>query len=454
MTLSALLIDEKKIVTPAVDVASGEMTQEQASREYRGIPCGCPHCLNHALESGIIGFSSGQLLDTQSIDPNEFREYTIFIQKYGIESAVLEATTNPDSVFAKLMKRFGSRQVDTSLQALLSGPYPIDSLNKDQRFLVSYNAASTRSDGSIRRFMHFSHLKGANAFKHCYDPPEVDHWVACAVLERDLKRKMYRLPEYSVKREFTFKIPSGREYRADVAVLHNDKLIEVYELQRTYRGLNPLKQKTQDVSEICSIKWVFFAGAYRQMGDQRDWLSSVGMHYYKLSFENYRLILEDGSPPARRSQDRHLHHIPKEPQGDGCINRERFGPDPEDSLGASQILGIDFRGAAKPDLSKDNNLISGNNEHFLKSGKSKSADVALSSNSERGGQEVPNPNNGLPPEQDDNKANSKFFVGRKIFIDNEIWMITAINFIFDKALLRLGQNTRWYSFDELDSFNE
>ena len=238
-------------------------------------------------------------------------------------------------------------------------------------------------------------------------------------------------------------------------MLRDDKLIEVYELQRTYRNLKLLKQKTQDVSEICSIKWVFFAGAYRQMGEQRDWLSSVGMHYFKLSFENYRLILEDGSPPIRRNQDRNLHSSPKSPQGDGCIHRENFGPDANDSLRVAQILGIDFRGAAQPDLHKKNSDTAfKSNKHLPKSGRLKFNEVDSSSNSEQADRNVlAQSKQDLLAKQDDSEGYSRFFVGCKISIGNDIWTITAVSFIADKALLRLGPNTRWYSFAELDSLN-
>jgi hypothetical protein len=85
MTLSAVALKEKEIIMPAIEVAAGELTSEQAYNQYHGLPCGCPHCITHGLETGLIGFSSGQLIDPANIaDPKSFQEYTKFVQRMAL----------------------------------------------------------------------------------------------------------------------------------------------------------------------------------------------------------------------------------------------------------------------------------------------------------------------------------------------------------------------------------
>lgn len=458
MTLSAVALNEKQIVTPAVEVAAGELTPEQAYRQYAGLPCGCPHCLNNALESGIIGFSSGQIIDPLSVvDLGEFQEYIKFVQKHGREAAAVEASYNPDSVFAKVSNRFKENQIDTDLRSLLDGPHPIDRIQEDKRFVVKYWRESRTREGNIKTFMHFNHERGANKFFGCHDPQEITHWVACEVLKREFKKYKFRAPEYSVEREFRFTVSSGNTYVADVAILKDSELIKVYEVQRSYRGLKELQKKTQDIAQDFPIEWIIFSGAYRKMQEQRLWLSEFGAPYKKLFFDNYRIIIEDGVPPKKLDEASWSSRKSKPSEESTCFNQENLGDSEEvETLLPNQVSGIEFRSNIEADRQEhrdDSSVTNHQQSEEIFRGHRSISDIDIELDPVKRAKRY-SLVQGLAPQIGEGiDEYEKFITGRDVYSPQGRGVITAVDFIFKKVCVRRNGTSVWLPFEQFSIYS-
>lgn len=346
MTLSGLVLQEKVIVTPAIQVAAKELTATQADKMYKGVPCACPHCLSNALEQGIVGFFNAQKLSSAvEFSLEDEKTYQLFVQRHGIAAAVLEAATKPESIFARLHKQYEREPAITDLRALLASPNDLIGVNADTRFVVSFRRASLGDQGQIRRFMCFQHLPGQKMKELCYEPAELSHYVTCKALEIQLRKNLGQ--GYEVTTEYSITTPSGNEYRLDVAVLKNGTLHDAYEIQRSSKSLKDLKQKTLDLAPLCKVKWIFFKGIYSQMADQREWLATSGYQFYVLDFRDSQVELADGSPPLTRQKYQNGKSN-QSPSSSNCQYAERIAGsvDQEESFQKIQlrdVKGVKFK---------------------------------------------------------------------------------------------------------------
>jgi hypothetical protein len=311
--------------------------------------------------------------------------------------------------------------------------------------VVKYRRESTRVNGDISKFMHFHHEQGAKKLHRCHDPVQINHLVACEALKRKLQKQEYCSPEYKVCREFAFDTPSGNPYKADIAVLRSGRLIKIYEIQRTYRGLRELKRKTEDVSDVCEIEWIIFAGSYRQMTEQRYWLSSVGKTYWKLFFDDFKIKLEPGKPPKNRGKS--VHHKEPKSSSNGCLQGSEFGWDElPDTLSLSQIQGVEFIGSRGDDTLTDKPV------------ENKSLILERVWNSNRLEPEISEAKKYTLLEgsfdmvSDNLDPYKKFIVGRNIIGRQGEGIITAVDFIFRKVLVRRGAVTEWVPFDGISIY--
>ncbi|MBV8885088.1 MAG: hypothetical protein JO235_13980 [Chroococcidiopsidaceae cyanobacterium CP_BM_RX_35] len=115
--------------------------------------------------------------------------------------------------------------------------------------------------------------------------------------------------------------------RPDLVVREGDRVIKILEIQRSVLSKDDFIERTQHLQSLCSdVQWIFFKGTYARMSSQRRWLSDIGLPYYYLFLEGYKLVVEVGQPPAFRE-----HKVAKKSVKSDC----RFD-DPNKSSQPSQ----------------------------------------------------------------------------------------------------------------------
>lgn len=271
MSLSGLEPVKEEILTPAVDVAAGRSTVDQVHREYQGMELICPHCLQEWLAR----------LGNEDISDMLMRRKHLYTKE----------------------QLQGLREMihDNGLLATMKAG--IHMFPDDLR--VRFRRGSLDKSNTVARWMHWFHTirrDDRSSKLPCHDPGCVDHAVAVGAIQLTLEDRYKLRSDMEIVREKDLIITLGEpplKRRPDLIVRKGDQVVEILEIQRSVLSKDDFIERTQHLLSICSdVQWIFFRGTYNRMGPQRQWLSNMGLSYYYLFLEGYKLVIADGCPPV------------------------------------------------------------------------------------------------------------------------------------------------------------
>ncbi len=289
MTLEVIEPTTKEIIAPALQVALGELSWEQANTQYVGLNLPCIHCWQELQRRATEGRR-----DIRSV----------FRKANGTEP-VIEGFNGPE----------GSVTFDQS----------------DSLINAKFKKGHKRE--GHRRWMHFAHKKGlAEQFGElpCHDPRKQDHALAVAVFRRYLDKQYCREhPKTMVKVQEEKRIiiepgapPITR--RPDLIVEINGVLVECVEVQRSSISLENLTARTQHLQSVCSkVTWYVHKGIYHSgsFAANRDWLHEQGIPYfYYWIDDDLRIRFSEGKPKKaiRRRVTTASSDLPERPGRGTC----------------------------------------------------------------------------------------------------------------------------------------
>lgn len=275
MTLSGLEPVKTVIHTPAVDVAYGRITLQQAHQRYQGIVLLCPHCLQEwTRRQGNIEIAE-ERLGQQSAQTAEMWEQWLKLD----------------------LKQIGLAE------RLAIG---VESFPEDLR--VKFRRATLNENNSVERWMHFYHVvnrKDRPVNRPCHDPSCISHEVALGAIKLMLEEEYTSQVGIEVIKEQNVLLTpeQTRTKRCpDLMVKRHGQIERLLEVQRTVLSGKDFIERTQHLLTLCyQVEWYFFKDTYAKMGPQRRWLSEQGLPFYYLHWDGYKLKLEEGQPPKERN---------------------------------------------------------------------------------------------------------------------------------------------------------
>lgn len=265
MTLEVIEPTTRKIIAPALQVALGELSWEQANTQYVGVDLPCIHCWQELQRRAIEGRR-----DLRS---------------------VFKKASGTDPVVEGFSGSEGSVTFDLS----------------DSLINAKFKKGHKRE--GYQRWMHFAHKKGlADQFGElpCHDLRKQDHALAVAVFRRHLyKQYCQKHPKTTVQvqEEKRLIIEPGAPpvtRRPDLIVRISDVLVECVEVQRSSISFENLIARTQHLQSVCpKVTWYVHKGVYHSgsFAANRDWLYEQGIPYfYYWIDDDLRIRFSEGKP--------------------------------------------------------------------------------------------------------------------------------------------------------------
>jgi hypothetical protein len=276
MSLSGLEPVKEEIITPAIEVATGQAEVEEVYQKYQGVELICPHCIqqwsNHLGNSNI----SEMLIkrDEQSlISSGLYTKEIIQALKRGLDrNGLLETIQAGVHAFPKHLR-------------------------------VRFRKGSLDEANKVSRWMHWVHTAskdGKNSKRPCHSLGCIHHAVAVGSFQLYLENKYKSHSDIEVLREKDLIITPGEpplKRRPDLVVKQSGQIITIFEIQRSPISKDEFIERTKHLRLICpNVEWIFSEEIYDKMGPQRRWLSDEGLYYRCLFFRNNKIEVKEGEP--------------------------------------------------------------------------------------------------------------------------------------------------------------
>lgn len=284
MTLEALEPKINKLINPAVQVASGVLTFDEADQQYKGTKLICPHCFR---------YWSRMISNDDVVD---------LLLKRDQQAMVQHGMFTPE-----VMKNI-RKDVDKS--GLLETLKP-DVTSFPNQLVVKYRKGMKDAHQQIQRFMHWFHLERGAKDRPCTTAESAEHAVAVGAMELLLQQRYANFPNTVIEREKDLVVVPGAPptvRRPDLTVKQGQQFLEIYEIQRSVITHDDFVARTNHLLRICSAtNWIFFRKAAGAMQRQCEWLKSMGLRHDVCWFDQQgKLQVEEGyvRTTTKRSPER------------------------------------------------------------------------------------------------------------------------------------------------------